>query len=182
MNFTILVNKENPLLEDYVPDDLQRIGSFCSESDKMLVKEACINFEIMCADALKDNMNIKAISAYRSYDYQKKLYEYYIKTRGLKYASKCSAKPGYSEHQTGLAVDVMGENGDYNLFGKTKEFKWMMKNSYKYGFILRYPSDKEKITGYKYEPWHYRYVGKKLAATLFLENITLEEYYLSINL
>ena len=73
----------------------------------------------------------------------------------------------------------MGENGDYNLFGETKEFTWMVNNSYKYGFILRYPSDKEKITGYKYEPWHYRYVGVNLATKLFSEKITLEEYYLN---
>lgn len=177
MNFNTLVNQKNPLDKEYVPANMQALASFCSESDKFMVDVAKNSFEAMCLDASKDSMNIIAVSTYRSYDYQKKLYNYYVKTRGQKYASKCSAVPGCSEHQTGLAVDVMGENGDYNLFEETKEFNWIKDNAYKYGFILRYPKDKEKITGYKYEPWHYRYVGISLAKLLYDEDLTLEEYY-----
>ena len=178
ISITTLVNKDNPLKENFVPDNLSTLASFCSESDKQLIKEAKIQWEILCTNACKEGMNLKVVSAYRSFEYQQKLFDYYVKTRGLKYASKCSAKPGYSEHQTGLAIDVMGENGDYNLFQETKEFNWMNEHAYEYGFILRYPKDKEKITGYKYEPWHYRYVGKELAAYLFHNDLTMEEYFL----
>ena len=90
---------------------------------------------------------------------------------------QCSARPGHSEHQTGLAVDVMGSNNDYDEFEKSIEFSWMKENAHKYGFILRYPKGKENITGFKYEPWHYRYVGLITATRIFKENITLEEYY-----
>ncbi len=172
-----LVNKKNSLDNDYVPDNMRLLDLKCAENDKYMVIEAALNFEKLCSDALLENYKITAVSTYRSYEYQQKLFNYYVKTRGYKYASRASAKPGCSEHQTGLAVDVMGENNDYNLFESTKEFKWMIKNAHKYGFILRYPKGKEKITGYMYEPWHYRYVGSKLATTLYEENITLEEYY-----
>lgn len=177
ISITKLVNQNNPLPDDYEPSKMRALASFCAESDKLMVLEAGTHFEMLCSQALKEGFQIKAISTYRSFDYQKKLYEYYIKTRGFKYASKCSAKPGCSEHQTGLAVDVMGENGDYNLFEKTKEFGWMQEHAHLYGFILRYPKNKEKITGYMYEPWHYRYVGPTLATTLYENNLTLEEYY-----
>ena len=88
----------------------------------------------------------------------------------------CSAKPGHSEHQTGLSIDVEGSNLDYDLFAESKEFNWMKNNAHKYGFILRYPKGKEHITGFKYEPWHYRYVGKDVASYIYKNNITLEEY------
>ena len=103
------------------------------------------------------------------------MYNDYVANYGVDYANNCSAKPGYSEHQTGLAVDVMGSNNDYNKFEYTKEFEWMKSNAHLYGFILRYPKGKEHITGYKYEPWHYRYVGD-IASTIYNRNITLEEY------
>ncbi len=172
-----LVNKNNPLDSEYIPSNMRLLDLKYAENDKYMVIEAALNFEKLCRDASLEGNQIIAVSTYRSYEYQKKLFDYYVKTRGYKYASKCSAKPGYSEHQTGLAVDVMGSNGDYNLFEKAKEFNWMRENAHKYGFILRYPKGKEKITGYKYEPWHYRYVGNKLALELYEKDITLEEYY-----
>lgn len=175
-----LVNKENPLDSDYVPHNMRLIDLKYAENDKYMVIEAALNFEKMCFEASKEGYKIIAVSTYRSYEYQKKLFNYYVKTRGYKYASRCSAMPGCSEHQMGLAVDVMGENNDYNLFEHTKEFDWISKNAHKYGFVLRYPKGKEKITGYKYEPWHYRYLGYKLASELYDNNLTLEEYY-SIN-
>ena len=138
-------------------------------------KEAAINFEKMAYNAQKKGYKIIVASAYRDYFYQKKLYSNYLKEMG-NLAKTASAKPGHSEHQTGLAIDIMGENYDYNKFIETKEFNWMQENAYKYGFILRYPSGKENITGIKYEPWHYRYVGKKLAKYLYENNLTLEEY------
>jgi len=99
-----------------------------------------------------------------------------LKKKGQEYADLASARPGHSEHQTGLAIDIMGSNEDYNKFEESVEFEWMKNNAHLYGFILRYPKGKENITGFKYEPWHYRYIGKKVATIIYNENITLEEY------
>ena len=172
----VLVNKNNRLNKFYKPNDLIKINESYSKKDKYLRREACHYFEKMSNDALKDGYKIIAVSTYRSYFYQKELFNYYVKSMGKKKALKASALPGHSEHQTGLSVDIEGSIGDYNNFEKTKEFKWMENNAYKYGFILRYPKGKENITGFKYEPWHYRYVGKKIAKIIHDKNITLEEY------
>lgn len=175
----VLVNKNNRLSKKYKPQDLEKLDLKYSNKDKFLRKEAKKQFEKLSKKANKDGLSIIAVSTYRSYYYQKELYEYYVKNKGKKYADKSSARPGHSEHQTGLAVDVMGSNGDYNHFEESKEFDWMSRNAHKYGFILRYPKNKEHITGFKYEPWHYRYVGKNLATYLYQNNLTLEEYKLS---
>ena len=172
----VLVNKQNRLLASYVPDDLLTLDIKYSNTDKKLRKDAAISFEILSRDALVLGYRIVAISAFRDFDYQKRLYNYYVEEKGKKYADNCSARAGHSEHQTGLAVDVEGSNHDYNEFEETIEFEWMSKNAYKYGFILRYPKGKEKITGFKYEPWHYRYVGVDVATYIFENNLTLEEY------
>ena len=129
----------------------------------------------MCNAAKLENISIYSGSAYRSYSYQQNLYNRYAKVDGIAKTDTYSARAGYSEHQTGLAIDIMNANWGY--IDKTdKEYTWLINNSYKYGFILRYPEDKEKITGYMYEPWHYRYVGIDLATELVKENLTYEEY------
>ena len=173
----VLVNKINRLNKNYIPNDLEKLNLNYSNQNKYLRHIAKINFEKLSDDAKKEGFNIIAVSAYRDYKYQKKLFNNYIKEKGLEYALKCSAKPGHSEHQTGLSVDVEGSNHDYNLFEKSKEFDWLRNNAHKYGFILRYPKNKEYITGFKYEPWHYRYVGVDIATIIYVEDITLEEYY-----
>mgnify|MGYP000110502437 FL=1 len=173
----VLVNKLNRLQSNYVPHDLEQISLNYATNNKFLRKEAKENFEKLSSDAKKIGYSIIAVSAYRDYDYQENLFKNYVKEKGENYALKCSAKAGHSEHQTGLSVDVMGSNNDYDQFEKSKEFDWMKNNSYKYGFILRYPKGKEYITGFKYEPWHYRYVGKDIASIIYTEGITLEEYY-----
>ena len=173
----VLVNKLNSLQSNYVPHDLEQISLNYATNNKFLRKEAKENFEKLSSDAKKIGYSIIAVSAYRDYDYQENLFNNYVKEKGENYALKCSAKAGHSEHQTGLSVDVMGSNNDYDQFEKSKEFDWMKNNSYKYGFILRYPKGKEYITGFKYEPWHYRYVGKDIASIIYTEGITLEEYY-----
>lgn len=173
----VLVNKLNRLQSNYVPHDLEQISLNYATNNKFLRKEAKENFEKLSSDAKKIGYSIIAVSAYRDYDYQENLFNNYVKEKGENYALKCSAKAGHSEHQTGLSVDVMGSNNDYDQFEKSKEFDWMKNNSYKYGFILRYPKGKEYITGFKYEPWHYRYVGKDVASIIYTEGITLEEYY-----
>ena len=169
----VLVNKLNRLQSNYVPHDLEQISLNYATNNKFLRKEAKENFEKLSSDAKKIGYSIIAVSAYRDYDYQENLFNNYVKEKGENYALKCSAKAGHSEHQTGL----MGSNNDYDQFEKSKEFDWMKNNSYKYGFILRYPKGKEYITGFKYEPWHYRYVGKDIASIIYTEGITLEEYY-----
>ena len=173
----VLVNKLNRLQSNYVPHDLEQISLNYATNNKFLRKEAKENFEKLSSDAKKIGYSIIAVSAYRDYDYQENLFNNYVKEKGENYALKCSAKAGHSEHQTGLSVDVMGSNNDYDQFEKSKEFDWMKNNSYKYGFILRYPKGKEYITGFKYEPWHYRYVGKDIASIIYTEGITLEDYY-----
>lgn len=173
---TVLVNKNRKLKEDYIPPDLEQISLSYATDDKYMRKEAKEAFERLSEDAKQLGYSIVAVSTYRDYVYQEKLYEYYVETKGKEYADQCSARPGHSEHQTGLSVDVMGSNQDYDEFASAIEFEWMKKNAHRYGFILRYPEGKERITGFKYEPWHYRYVGKEAANRIYENNWTLEEY------
>ena len=168
---TMLVNKYYYLNKEYVPDNLIKID-FTS-----LTKTAGKAFIELKLNAQKDNLNIIAISGYRSYTYQEKLYNKYVKIDGKEKADTYSAKPGHSEHQTGLAVDISNGITSYMNFENTDEYKWMINNAYKYGFILRYPKGKETITGYNYESWHYRYVGINIATYIKKHNITFDEYY-----
>lgn len=173
----ILTNKYLYMPNNYVPDHLEVIDSKYTNGTKKLVAEAKIKFEEMAEDASLEGYRIRIISAYRSYEYQKGLYDSYVEKDGTQQADTYSARPGYSEHQTGLVIDI--DNGviDYNHFENTKEFNWMQENAYQYGFILRYPKGKENITGYTYESWHYRYVGAKIATYIRENNITFDEYY-----
>ncbi len=133
-------------------------------------------FKSMRAAAKSDGLNIYISSGYRSYSTQKKLYNRYVREDGAKKADTYSARPGHSEHQSGLAADlnIIGDE-----FAGTPEAKWLNKNCYKYGFILRYPKGKTDETGYKYEPWHFRYVGTELAEKLYNGGdwITMEDYF-----
>lgn len=173
----ILVNKYNYLTEDYIPDNLEAIDTSYARSGMQLVSEAKDAFETLSKAAKEDGMNIIAMSSYRSYDYQVTLYNNYVETDGKEAADTYSARAGYSEHQTGLAVDVYNLDLPYTSFEQTEEFNWMQENAYKYGFILRFPEDKVNITGYQYESWHYRYVGIEAATYIKENNLTLEEYY-----
>ena len=166
----VLVNKNNKLDKNYVPNDLEEINVKYSNEGKFLRKDAKEAFETLSSDASKLGYKVIAVSAYRNYEYQDKLFNYYTEKYGIEYALGCSAKPGHSEHQTGLAVDVMGSNNSYDDFEFSDEFEWMRDNAYKYGFILRYPKGKENITGFKYEPWHYRDVGKEVAKIIYEKN------------
>ena len=173
----VLVNKYNYLSNDYVPKNLEKIDDKYSNGNKKLAHEARVAFEELAKNAKKDNITIRAISTYRSYNYQKQLYNNYVSSSGRKEANRFSAKPGFSEHQTGLALDCDNKVTIFENFEKTESFKWMTQNAHKYGFILRYPKDKEHITGYKYESWHYRYVGVEIASYIKKNNITFDEYY-----
>lgn len=174
----ILVNKYYYLKSNYIPNTLEKISSECSLNTRMLEKNAKEAFEKLCMDAKADNLTIRAMSSYRSYEYQNTLYKNYAQKDGVETADTYSARPGFSEHQTGLVVDVDNGKDLYTDFEKTKEFTWMEKNAHHYGFILRYPKDKENVTGYSYESWHYRYVGKEIAEDMKKKNITFDEYYI----
>ncbi|MBR3199587.1 MAG: M15 family metallopeptidase [Bacilli bacterium] len=171
----VLVNKFNHLSDNYVPTDLVALSSkYNSGANNKMRKEAADKFMEMVDGALLDNIILKNASAYRSYNYQVNLYNSYVQRDGKEKADIYSARPGYSEHQTGLCTDINTINSS---FANTKEAKWLSENAYKYGFILRFPKGKEDITGYKYESWHYRYVGKKVSKIIYENDITLEEYY-----
>lgn len=173
----LLSNKYIAMKEDYIPDNLESIDTSCAIGGMKLVSEARVAFEKMCKDAKKDGMTIRAMSSYRSYAYQVKLYNNYVKQDGKEEADTYSARPGFSEHQTGLVTDIDNAVIEYTSFEKTKEFNWMKDNAYKYGFILRYPKGFENITGYNYESWHYRYVSSEIATYIHKNNITFDEYY-----
>jgi hypothetical protein len=123
---------------------------------------------------------LQGVSGFRSYERQKTIYEYNLVNNGFDYTQVYSAMPGTSEHQTGLAMDITCPSLHGRLsdkFGDMKEGKWLAKNCYKYGYIVRYPKNKSDVTGYGYEPWHIRYVGYDLAKYLHDKDITLDEYY-----
>lgn len=172
-----LVNKQHPLTElSYTPTDL-----IISNGATIRVI-AKVDFDLMLSDTIKQSINLNIVSSYRSYSYQSAIYNNYISIYGQTKADTFSARPGYSEHQTGLAIDFGNPaNTNCNLddcFGTTPAGQWLAAHSYKYGFILRYPADKQSITGYKYEPWHFRYVGRELAMEMKKQNIvTLEEFF-----
>lgn len=171
----VLVNKYHKLDENYEPSDLTIIDSKYASGTQKLRKEAQIKFEEMASDMAKENLKIYAGSTYRSFTYQKGLYDRYVKKDGFAAAETYSARSGYSEHQLGLAVDIVGGKWDY-LSEKDKEYNYLIKNSYKYGFILRYPRGSEYITGYMFEDWHFRYLGVELATKVFNSGLTYDEY------
>lgn len=183
-SITVLVNKELPLPSDYIPDDLvvPNVSFSFSYNDekKLMRKVAAEALEQLFEAAKADNIYLNGVSAYRSYKRQYEIFTNNVKKQGLDHTMKYSATPGYSEHQTGLAIDVSAESVNNRLdesFGKSAEGKWLAEHAHEYGFIIRYPKDKVQITGYAYEPWHIRYVGKPLAKYIYENNLCLEEYF-----
>ncbi len=183
-SITVLVNKEYSLPSDYVPEDLIEPDVLFNinyhDDKRMLRKEAAHALEDLFADAEDDGLILYGISGYRSYARQNEIYTDNVRTMGIEHTNLYSAKPGFSEHQTGLSMDVSTISVNNRLdegFAATPESKWLEDNCYRFGFIIRYPEDKCDITGYSYEPWHIRYVGKPLAAYLYEHDLTLEEYY-----
>lgn len=173
LDVTTLVNKYNKLPDNYEIDDLVTLDNEYSKKGEKVREVIYNDLKKMFDDAKKDNINLNVISGFRTNEKQDTLFNNSIKKNGLDHALIYSAKPGYSEHQLGLAIDI---NSVEESFKNTNEYKWLKNNSYKYGFIERYPEGKEKITGFGYEPWHYRYLGVDVATKIFIENITYEEY------
>lgn len=173
----VLVNKYNKLPSGFKQYNLVNMSKEYTVNDGknyQLAEVAYEKFVQMSNAAKKEGLTIKTLSAYRTEDYQRGLYNNSLRNNGKAHAEKYSAKPGYSEHQTGLAVDINSVRG---AFETTTEFRWLQKHAHEYGFILRYQKGKEWITGYAYEPWHYRYVGLDAAKIIYEEGITYEEYY-----
>ena len=173
----ILVNKYTSLPEKYAPDDIVEMSNWYAYPNNRIRKEVYDAFREMFNAAKEENLTLIVNSSYRSYEEQKEIYDDYDNNRGREYADKYAARPDFSEHQTGLSIDVFAPGSNMSNFESTDEFKWLSENSYKYGFILRYPKGKEDITGYNYEAWHYRYVGKDLAEKVFESGLTYDEYY-----
>lgn len=181
----VMVNKTRPLEpQTYSPSDLVvpdiPLRSNITDEESKLTYATADAFNKMAEEAKKEGIALTFESGYRSYDLQKRLYEYYASQQVE--ADSYSAKPGYSEHQTGLAADVGGtSNPACNVkpcFADTPEATWLKKNAHKYGFIIRYPEGKQDITGYKYEPWHLRFTGIYLATQMRNKKITtMEEYF-----
>ena len=173
----MLVNKFNYLDENYAPDDIVKVSIQFSYGENEIKKEVYEKFRKMYNDAKKEDLTLIITSSYRDYNFQKKLWDSYANQKGDEWADSVSARAGYSEHQTGYTLDIVTYNANMSNFETTDEFKWLQANAYKYGFILRYPKDKEDITGYSYESWHYRYVGKDVATKIKKLGITFDEYY-----
>lgn len=183
-SYTALVNRDYLLPSDYVPTDLTEPKVRFSHSEqgdkRKLRKVAATALEKMFHAAEKQKIILYGVSGYRSYIRQESIYRRNVALHGKKATDALSAKPGSSEHQTGLTIDISASSVSCKLtalLSTTKEGKWVAKNAHKYGFIIRYPKGKSKITGYSFEPWHIRYVGTAVATYLYKNKLTLEEYY-----
>lgn len=165
VNGILIANKMYPMPESFTPGES---------------KEARAAFNKLNEKAKAAGYEFDAFSTYRSYERQVELYNNYVARDGQEAADTYSARPGFSEHQTGLAFDIgeVGNAADYadDRFGETEAGKWLAAHAHEFGFIMRYPEGKNEITGYKYESWHFRYVGKDIATKIYKENSTLEEY------
>lgn len=173
------VSKVYSLPSDYVPSDLVQLPIKYAYDGVTMVKVAADAFMKLCDDASELGHSIFANNAYRSYDYQLDLFNSYVNVDGEEKALTYVAKPGSSEHQTGLAVDVdsIGSDGVFENFGQTEAYVWLKENAHKYGFIQRFSNNKSQITGYIQEEWHWRYLGVDLATKVFNSNLTYDEYY-----
>ena len=179
--YFILINRENKLAEDYIPSNLKKCEAKFLDyvQDNNLENAAADAVKKMFAEAAKDGISLVGVSGYRSYGVQKELYDTRMKQSGKERTRAYTAEPGASEHQSGLAIDILCD--EYSTldegFENTDAFRWLNENCYKYGFILRYLKGKEDITGYNYEPWHFRYVGEDVASYIYKNNLILEDLY-----
>ena len=181
MNYLILVNKNKPLEKDYKPNNLVKIKTKLNKD--IYLEEKTYKYVTKLLEEANKIFDTELIveSGFRDYNYQEKLFQKELKIKGsMEEVNKTLAFPGESEHQTGLAVDIGFINGGlydpyYEIEEYKNEFKWLSQNAHRYGFILRYPLGKENITGYSYEPWHFRYIGN-IANYLYSHKLTLEEF------
>ncbi|AOT73127.1 hypothetical protein Gferi_14015 [Geosporobacter ferrireducens] len=179
----ILVNKTNGFPSDYKPNDLTVPNvrfSFEGPHEKQnMRKEAAQALESLFKSAEREGIYLYAVSGFRSYSRQQAIYKNNVQKLGQIEADRVSAKSGHSEHQTGLAMDITSKGAGFALseeFAFTREGEWVAENAHKYGYIIRYEKGKEHLTGYKYEPWHLRYVGADAAKEIYEKDLTLEAY------
>ncbi|SES97989.1 D-alanyl-D-alanine carboxypeptidase [Salinibacillus kushneri] len=180
----LVVNKQRKLPDGFEPPNLVEPNvpfSFDKWREKRQIREVAAGpLEELFKGAEKAGVDLVAVSGYRSYQRQETIYNYNVETKGLEHANKYSAKPGHSEHQTGLTMDVSSAGVSFNLvedFRDTPEGDWLADHAHEYGFIIRYPKGDADITGYSYEPWHIRYVGKEMAKEIHEQQTTLEEFF-----
>lgn len=186
LDLTMLINKYYSLPTGYLPNDLVEIDYPCVQgvdySCTLMEKQELRSVAAQALKALGDaaqaqGLQLVTIASYRSYEYQNMLYQSGIARGGQEYADLYYARPGQSEHNSGLAVDLSFSGYPYNQIETHPQYEWLLQNAPTYGFILRYPQDRTDITKYGYESWHFRYVGPELAMLLHQQDLTLEEYY-----
>ena len=174
---SILVNKYYGLNKEFKPNDLKDVSLKYSYTGNKLVSEVIDSIEELIDDGKRSNYNFIVNYSYIDYKSQEDRYKKEELAIGKEETDKKVIRAGHSEHQLGLAVDINLYKTKYDKLENTEEYKWLVENAHKYGFILRYPKEKENITGYLFEPWHYRYVGKKIAKYIYENKITFDEYY-----
>lgn len=179
----VLINKEHAVAEDYCAEDLAPVRYYAEDRDpqwRFMRQEAADRFHEMVEAARNENIDFVMTTAYRSYGFQSILWENAVgRYSSEEAANEMVARPGESEHQSGLAVDISSAENRYQLtedFGSTEAGKWVAAHAAEYGFILRYPADQTDRTGYGYEPWHLRYVGKTAAKEITDQGLVLEDY------
>lgn len=179
----LIVNKQRSMPASYTPAGLRQpaVPVRSSGTSEMLLRpEAAAAVEKMVVEAKAEGINLMLVSGYRSYGLQQSVYRGNVAREGQASADKTSARPGHSEHQTGLAADLGATSRLCQLeacFGETPEGRWLAAHAHEYGFVVRYPNNQQAIVGYTYEPWHMRFVGAELAAEVFKSNQTLEEFF-----
>ena len=181
-SYLIVANKKHRLPEGYAPSDLAVPDVEMRYNTWSMRLEAAEALETMFAKAEEDGIHLVMGSGYRAEDFQQVLYDGYCEQYGCEVADEISSRPGYSDHQTGLATDLCGTDESYDLsesFEETEEGKWLKEHAHEYGFIMRYPKGKAEITGYAYEPWHFRYIGVEYATKIYEKDewCSFEEYF-----
>lgn len=175
------VNKFYTLSETYVPENLRNIElsyAYGEEGENKLIDYAYDKFLELWQAANEQGFYLMVTSSYRDYKSQKEIYDYRVSTQGERKADETAARPGHSEHQTGLVIDMTSKTEPLaDSFSNSEAYKWLKENAYKYGFIERYPEGKTYLTGYSPESWHWRYVGEEAAKLIHDEDITFDEYY-----
>ena len=175
------VNKFYALSETYTPENLKNIDltyAYDEEGKNKLIDYAYDKFLELWQAANDQGFYLMVTSSYRDYESQKEIYDYRVSTWGERKADETAARPGHSEHQTGLVIDMTSKTEPLaDSFTDSKAYEWLKENAYKYGFIERYPEGKTYLTGYSPESWHWRYVGLEAAKTMHDEDITFDEYY-----
>ena len=181
LNEQMIVNKFYALSEDYTPENLVSIPldySYGTEGENQLIEYAYDKFLDLWQAAHDEGFYLMVTSSYRDYASQKEIYDYRKATQGERKADETAARPGHSEHQTGLVVDMTSTTEPSATdFSESEAYKWLKEHAHEFGFIERYPADKEYLTGYSPESWHWRYVGIEAATVMHEENITYDEYY-----